>query len=80
MECDQKKVDECALAMLYLTTFNDGGVARAWKGLNWDVLDRLHEKGWISDPKSKARSVVWTDKGRRKSVAMFKKHFGSLRQ
>jgi len=76
MEYDRGKVDECAMAMLYLTTFEDRDGARTWKGLAWDVLDRLHEKGWIGDPKSKAKSVVLTAEGRQKSVELFKKHFG----
>jgi len=76
MNYDRDKVDECAMAMLYLTTFEDRDGARAWKGLDWDVLNRLHEKGWISDPKSKAKSVVLTAEGQQKSVELFKKHFG----
>jgi len=43
------------------------------------VLDRLHEKGFIRDPKSKARSVVLTEEGLAKSESLFEKHFG-LRQ
>ena len=77
MEYDRDKVDECAMAMLYLTSFDDRGIARAWKGLSWDVLDRLNQKGWISDPKSKAKSVALTDEGRQKAAELFKKHFGS---
>jgi hypothetical protein len=30
-----------ALALLFLTSFNDHGIAIAWKGMDWDVLDRL---------------------------------------
>ena len=26
-------------------------------------MDRLHEKGFISDPKSKAKSLIMTEKG-----------------
>jgi hypothetical protein len=58
MEYDKDKVDEMILALLYLTTFKDGIALRAWKGLDWDSLDRLHEKGYIGSPKSKAKSVT----------------------
>ena len=51
MEYDRDKVDEMVLALLWLTPAGDG---RAWKGHDWDTLDRLHAKGYISDPKSKA--------------------------
>jgi hypothetical protein len=77
MEYDKDKIDEIALAMLFLTTFTDGTVLRAWKGLDWDVLNRLHEKGYIGDPKSKAKSVVLTSEGAALSEELFSRHFGS---
>ena len=64
MEIDEDKVDEVALALLRLT-LHDG--QRVWKGLDWDALNRLHRKGMISDPVSRARSVVLTDEGLRRS-------------
>lgn len=45
MEINEEKVDDMVLALLYLTTFEDKPRLRAWKGHNWDVLDRLHQKG-----------------------------------
>ena len=77
MEYDKDKVDEMILAILYLTTFKDGFVFRAWKGLDWDSLDRLHEKGYISNPKSKGKSVTLSEEGAKLSEELFKKHFGS---
>jgi hypothetical protein len=77
MEYDKDKVDEMALALLYLTTFQEKGYGpRAWKGLDWEVMNRLHEKGYIGDPKSKAKSVALTEEGAKVSEALFKKHFG----
>ena len=75
MEIDKKKVDEFTLALLYLTTFKDGDVLRAWKGHDWDVLNRLHESGYIADPVSKAKSVTLTDDGAKQSKRLFEKHF-----
>jgi hypothetical protein len=60
---------------MYLTFHGDSGGVRAWKGLDWDVLDLLHDKGWISDPKKKARSVVVTEEGESQARRMFEKHF-----
>jgi len=51
MEYSEEKVDEVVLALLYLTSFTQHGITRAWKGHDWDVMDRLFEKGLISDPK-----------------------------
>lgn len=48
---------------------------RAWKGLTWEITDRMFEKGWISDPKGKAKSVLLTDEGGRLSEELFQKHF-----
>jgi hypothetical protein len=76
MEYDKDKVDEMILALLYLTTFKDGIAFRAWKGLDWDSLDRLHEKGYISNPKSKGKSVTLSEEGAKLSGELFKKHFG----
>lgn len=39
--------------------------ARAWKGMSWEATDRLHEKGLIEDPKSKAKSMLLTPEGRK---------------
>lgn len=48
---------------------------RAWKGFDWDVLGRLHEKGYISNPVNKAKSVVFTDEGLGESERLFRKLF-----
>jgi len=76
MEYDKDKVDEMVLALLYLTIFSDKPVMRAWKGVDWDTLDRLFQKGYIHDPKSKAKSVVMTEEGVKRSEELFSKHFG----
>lgn len=75
MEIHEEKVDEAVLALLYLTTFKDKPCWRAWKGHNWDSLDRLHQKGYISDPATKAKSVVLTEEGVTQSQVLFEKHF-----
>ena len=76
MTYDVTKLDEIVLALLYLNTFGDRGVTRAWKGLDWDSLNRLHARGFISDPKSKAKSVVLTEEGARLAEELFRRHFG----
>ncbi len=72
MEYDEDKVDEMVLALLWLG-LHDG--TRVWKGLDWDAMDRLHGKGLISDPESKAKSVVLTEEGERRSRELFERHF-----
>lgn len=68
METDDNKIDETVLALLYLT-LHDGD--RAWKSHDWDVLNRLHEKGLICNPVGKTKSVVMTEKGREESERLF---------
>ena len=72
MEYDQNKVDETVLAFLYLTLHDYN---RAWKGFDWDVMNRLFEKGFIYNPRDKNKSVVLTEEGLRLSEALFQKLF-----
>ncbi|HEV8714310.1 MAG TPA: DUF6429 family protein [Candidatus Binatia bacterium] len=72
MDYDSDKVDEAVLALLYLT-LHDG--ARAWKSFDWEAMNRLHEKGYISNPVGKAKSVVLTEEGLKESAKLFKKLF-----
>ena len=76
MAIDWNKVDEVTLALLTLTSFKEGGVTRSWKGHDWDVMNRLHQKGWISDPVGKAKSVVLSDEGVDRGQALFDTYFG----
>jgi hypothetical protein len=76
MEYDKDKVDEMVLALLHLTSFHDKYTSRAWKGMDWDAMDRLYEKGYIGNPKGKAKSVVLTEDGEKLSEELFFKHFG----
>jgi DNA-binding PadR family transcriptional regulator len=76
MDYDIEKLDEVVLALLHLTSFEEHGISRAWRSHDWGALDRLHEKGFISDARSKAKSVVLTDEGLEQSRALFQKHFG----
>lgn len=75
MEIDKEKVDEMTLALLYLTTFEDKTGVRAWKSHGWDVLDRLHERGYIENPATKAKSVRLTEDGAMQSKRLFEKYF-----
>jgi len=72
MALDEDKIDNAALALLRLTLHDE---CRVWKGMDWDVLARLHEKGLISNPVGKARSVYLTDDGLEKSEHTMKKLF-----
>ena len=72
MPLNTDKIDDAALALLYLT-LHDG--YRAWKGFDWDVLDRLHEKGMIDNPVGKVKSVIFTEEGLERAKALFEEMF-----
>ena len=72
MSLNTDKIDDTALALLYLT-LHDG--RRAWKGFDWNVLDRLHDKGMVGDPVGKVKLVVFTDEGLERAKALFETMF-----
>lgn len=65
-------VDDAALGVMYFG-LHDG--PRTWKGFAWELLDRLHAKGYISDPVGRAKSVVLTDKGLERSMQVVRENF-----
>ena len=67
MPLDTDKIDDAVLALLALT-LHDG--YRAWKGFDWDALDRLHRKGLIDNPVNKTKSVAFTDEGLARAIAL----------
>ena len=75
-EIDPDRIDDAVLALLWLG-LHDGW--RAWKGFDWDAMDRLHRKGMISDPLGKAKSVVFTEDGRREAERLFRELFARRR-
>jgi len=77
MEYDKDRVDEMVLALLYLTSSHDQYATRAWKGLDWEAMDRLYKKGYISDPQGKNASVVLSEAGANLSKELFFKYFGT---
>jgi Domain of unknown function (DUF6429) len=70
---DYNKIDEVVVALLQLSLHDS---YHAWKGFDWDTLDRLFKKGWIENPRSKAKSVVLTEEGLANSSRLFQLYFG----
>lgn len=75
-DIDVEKLAEVALALLSLTSHTEVGLTRAWKGMDWDLLDVLYKKGWICDPVGKQKSVIFTDEGKGLASEFLDKHFG----
>ena len=73
MDLDTDKIDDAVLALLSLG-LHDG--ARAWKGFDWEAMNRLHQKGYITEPRGKAKSVVFTEEGLERATRLLQELFG----
>ena len=54
MKYDMVKVEEALLALLGVFQFEDG---RVWKRYDFGMMDTLHEKGLITEPRGRQESV-----------------------
>ena len=71
MSYNRERAADLVLALMQLT-MHEG--VRTWKSYDWEVMNDLFERGYISDPRSKAKSVVLTEAGIERSAEMFAKH------
>lgn len=74
MNYDQSQIEDAVLALLAAFSF-DGG--RTWKGFDFDVMDRLHAQGFITEPKGKAKSVWLTPEGIERGRVIAERLFGA---
>jgi hypothetical protein len=72
---DERRVQDVVLALMHLNVHKDRFGWRAWKTFPWEATDGLHERGLISDPRSKAKSVALTDEGARLAEQLFTELF-----
>lgn len=73
MDYDEAKIDEAVLALLGALEFDDG---RVWKRYDFGVMDRLHEQGYITNPRGRQESVYLTDEGMRVAKELAARYFG----
>ncbi|MFJ3482184.1 DUF6429 family protein [Pseudomonas sp. NPDC090202] len=60
MEYDDTLIEEAVLALL--TAFSsDNGMT--WKGFDFEVMNRLHQQGFIDNPVNRNKSVWLTEEG-----------------
>jgi len=71
-EIDWKRIEDAALAPLYPKLHESN---RVWKQIDWDITDRLHEKGMIADPRNKTKSLALTPEGLERAERMFRELF-----
>jgi Domain of unknown function (DUF6429) len=71
MSYNRECAAELVLALMQLTVHES---VRTWKSYDWEVMNDLYERGYISDPRSKAKSVVLTEAGMAQGRTMFAKY------
>lgn len=79
-EYDKDKVDEIALALLYLNTFEGELGLKAWKNFDLGVLTRLYEKGFISNPITNSKSVAISQEAAKEAEMLFRKYFVLMKE
>lgn len=72
---DQRKVEDAVLALMHLSAFEDTFGWSTWKTFPWAATDGPHDRGLISDPRSKAKSVALTEEGARLAAELFERLF-----
>jgi hypothetical protein len=73
MPLDPNKIDDAVLALLMLGTSG----RRAWKGFDAAALERLHARGFISDPNLRGATLELSDEGLARARQMRDELFGS---
>ncbi|KAA8741337.1 hypothetical protein FE275_08630 [Pseudomonas koreensis] len=73
MEYDEKLIEEAVLALLAAFSSDDGN---AWKGFDFEVMNRLHEQGLISNPVNRNKSIWLTEEGQERGRQIAERLFG----
>lgn len=74
MHYDKARIDDAVLALLETFSFEGD---RSWKGYDWGVMDRLHERGLISQPAGRRKSVYLTPEGQALGRQVAERLFGT---
>lgn len=77
MRYDEAKVEDTVLAMLGVFEFEEGCV---WKRIDFGVMDALHAKGYITDPRGHRESVYLTAEGMAAAKRLAGSHFGLVEE
>lgn len=83
-----KKIEELTLLLMYLTSWDEKGymynentnmteesaIKNSWKGYDFNVLNKLTEKGYLYPGKYKNKSVTITKDGEKLAEELVKKY------
>jgi tetratricopeptide (TPR) repeat protein len=72
-ELSTEKIDDAVLALLHLGLHDHN---RVWKTFDWETMNRLHARGFISNPVGRTKSVALTPDGEERSRRLLQQIFG----
>lgn len=73
MNYDDTLIEEAVLALLAAFSSDEGN---AWKGFDFEVMNRLHEQGLISNPVNRNKSIWLTAEGLERGRRIADRLFG----
>ncbi|WP_238704599.1 DUF6429 family protein [Pseudomonas nabeulensis] len=73
MGYDEKLIEDAVLALLAAFSSKDGN---AWKGFDFEIMNRLHEHGFISNPVNRNKSIWLTEEGLERGTQLAEQLFG----
>jgi len=73
MKYDEKLIEDAVLALLATFSADKGN---AWKGYDFEIMNRLHEQGFISNPVNRSKSVWLTSEGLERGREIADRLFG----
>ncbi|WP_460161288.1 DUF6429 family protein [Pseudomonas sp. S2_B10] len=68
-----KLIDDAVLALLAAYSSDAGN---AWKGYDFEIMNRLHEQGLISNPVNRNKSIWLTEEGLERGREIAERMFG----
>ncbi|AZC24186.1 MULTISPECIES: DUF6429 family protein [Pseudomonas chlororaphis group] len=74
MEYDERLIEDAVLALLAAYSRDQGNT---WKGFDFQIMNRLHEQGFISDPVNRNKSIWLTAQGLERGRQLADRLFGS---
>ncbi|WP_236168928.1 DUF6429 family protein [Pseudomonas atacamensis] len=69
-----KLIDDAVLALLAAYSSDDGN---AWKGYDFEIMNRLHAQGLISNPVNRNKSIWLTEEGLERGREIAGRMFGA---
>ncbi len=75
----EQAMKELTLLLMYLSRFNEGGrfasnLDMAWKGYDFDIIDKLDEEDYIRQGSHRSKSVAITEEGIKLSQELLVKY------